>query len=94
MSKENSHLRSVIETVGVVVGSFIFAIVVIVAATKSQATSENGRSAAAWRSGDHPRRLDRQSSQSKRRQRDRGRIERRRESARCAIYYSQSHNQD
>ncbi len=37
MSKENSHLRSVIETVGVVVGSFIFAMVVIVAATKSQA---------------------------------------------------------
>lgn len=34
MSKENSHLRSVLETVGVVVGSFIFAIVVIVAATK------------------------------------------------------------
>ena len=34
MSQENSHLRSVLETVGVVVGSFIFAIVVIVAATK------------------------------------------------------------
>ena len=34
MSKENSNLRSVLETVGVVVGSFIFAIVVIVAATK------------------------------------------------------------
>jgi len=36
MSKENSHLRSVLETVGVVVGSFIFAIVVIVAATKKE----------------------------------------------------------
>ena len=34
MSKENSNLKSVLETVGVVVGSFIFAIVVIVAATK------------------------------------------------------------
>ena len=34
MSKENSHLRSVLETVGVVVGSFIFAMVVIVLATK------------------------------------------------------------
>jgi cytochrome c5 len=36
MSKENSNLRSVLETVGVVVGSFIFAIVVIVAATKKE----------------------------------------------------------
>lgn len=36
MSKENSHLRSVLETVGVVIGSFIFAMVVIVAATKSK----------------------------------------------------------
>ena len=34
MSKENSHLKSILETVGVVVGSFIFAMVVIVAATK------------------------------------------------------------
>ena len=34
MSKENSNLKSVLETVGVVVGSFIFAIAVIVAATK------------------------------------------------------------
>ena len=36
MSKENSHLKSMLETVGVVVGSFIFAIVVIVAATKKE----------------------------------------------------------
>jgi len=36
MSKENSNLKSVLETVGVVVGSFIFAIVVIVAATKKE----------------------------------------------------------
>ena len=34
MSKENSNLKSVLETVGVVIGSFIFAMVVIVAATK------------------------------------------------------------
>ena len=34
MSKENSHLKSILETVGVVVGSFIFAMIVIVAATK------------------------------------------------------------
>ncbi|MBT3826856.1 MAG: cytochrome c5 family protein [Nitrosomonadales bacterium] len=33
MSKENSHLRSILETVGVVVGSFIFAMVVIVTVT-------------------------------------------------------------
>jgi cytochrome c5 len=34
MSKENSQLKSILETVGVVVGSLIFAMVVIVAATK------------------------------------------------------------
>ena len=34
MSKENSNLKSVLETVGVVIGSFIFAMVVIVAVTK------------------------------------------------------------
>ena len=34
MSKENSHLKSILETVGVVVGSLIFAMVVIVIATK------------------------------------------------------------
>ena len=38
MSKENSHLKSILETVGVVVGSLIFAIVVIVAATKKDST--------------------------------------------------------
>ena len=34
MSKENSQLKSILETVGVVVGSLIFAMVVIVTATK------------------------------------------------------------
>ena len=34
MSKENSQLKSILETVGVVVGSLIFAMVVIVIATK------------------------------------------------------------
>ena len=34
MSKENSNLKSVLETVGVVIGSFIFAMVVVVIGPK------------------------------------------------------------